>query len=138
MQHINRSTEKIKTAIHELPFSPLEKVKGLRVKEYFLKRDMYELYQMRMSKPADRLAPYTTNDIEKQYGLIAEETDEIFTTKEKDGIKLYTTLSILTAAVQELEAKHDGEMKVLEEKHKVDMERMNDRLEVLEQLLLQK
>ncbi|MGE8053209.1 phage tail spike protein [Bacillus mycoides] len=138
MQHINRSTEKIKTAIHDLPFSPLEKVRGLKVKEYFLKRDMYELYQMRMNKPEDRVEPYTTSDIEVQYGLIAEETDELFTTKEKDGIKLYTTLSILTAGVQELEVKHDEEIKVLEEKHSADMEEMNRRIEVLEQLLVRK
>ncbi|EOO19523.1 phage tail spike protein [Bacillus cereus] len=138
MQHINRSTEKIKTAIHDLPFSPLEKVRGLKVKEYFLKRDMYELYQMRMNKPEDRVEPYTTSDIEVQYGLIAEETDELFTTKEKDGIKLYTTLSILTAGVQELEIKHDEEIKALEEKHSADMEEMNRRIEVLEQLLVRK
>lgn len=137
MQHINRSTEKIKTAIHDLPFSPLEKVRGLKVKEYFLKRDMHELYQMRMNKPEDRVEPYTTSDIEVQYGLIAEETDELFTTKEKDGIKLYTTLSILTAGVQELEVKHDEEIKALEEKHSADMEEMNRRIEVLEQLLVQ-
>ncbi|PED84293.1 peptidase S74 [Bacillus pseudomycoides] len=145
MQHINRSTEKIKTSVHDLPFSALDKIRGLKVKQYFLKRDMYELYQMRMNRPEDRLAPYTTEDIEVQYGLIAEETDEIFTTKEKDGIKLYPTISILTAGVQELEVKQDEKIKALEEKHEEEIKRieekhnaemnvMNQRVETLEAL----
>ncbi|AWC33489.1 hypothetical protein CG482_014585 [Bacillus cytotoxicus] len=138
MQHINRSTEKIKTSIHDLPFSPLEKVRELKVKQYFLKRDMYELYQMRMNKPEDKAEPYTIRDIETQFGFIAEETDDIFTTPEKDGIKLYSTLSILTAAVQELEMKYDEKIQTIEEQHKAEMEEMNRRIEVLEQLLVDK
>ncbi|EOV9528741.1 tail fiber domain-containing protein [Bacillus cytotoxicus] len=138
MQHINRSTEKIKTSIHDLPFSPLEKVRELKVKQYFLKRDMYELYQMRMNKPEDRIEPYTIADVETQYGFIAEETDDIFTTPEKDGIKLYSTLSILTAAVQELEMKYNEKIQMMEEQHKVEMAEMNRRIEVLEQLLVDK
>ncbi|MEH7458525.1 phage tail spike protein [Bacillus sp. JJ1127] len=135
MQHINRSTEKIKTSVHDLPFSALEKIRELKVKQYFLKRDMYELYKMRMNKPANQIEPYTTNDIETQYGFIAEESDDIFTTPEKDGIKLYSTLSILTAAVQELEEKHDKEIKGLEEKHNAEMNVMNQRIETLEALV---
>ena len=135
MQHINRSTAKLKTSVHDLPFSALEKVRELKVKQYFLKRDMYELYQMRMNKPANQVEPYTTNDVETQYGFIAEESDDIFTTPEKDGIKLYSTLSILTAAVQELEEKHDKEIKDLEEKHSEEMNVMNQRIETLEVLV---
>ncbi|MEH7457718.1 phage tail spike protein [Bacillus sp. JJ1127] len=146
MQHINRSTAKLKTSVHDLPFSALDKIRGLQVKQYFLKRDMYELYQMRMNRPEDRLEPYTTEDIEVQYGLIAEETDEIFTTREKDGIKLYPTLSILTAGVQELEIKfdekikaleekHDEEIKRVEEKHNTEMNVMNQKIESLEALV---
>lgn len=44
---------------------------------------MYELYQMRMNKPEDRIEPYTTKDIDIQYGFVAEETDDVFTTPEK-------------------------------------------------------
>ena len=124
MQHINRSTVKLKTSVHDLPFSALEKVRELKVKQYFLKRDMYELYQMRMNKQADQIKTYTTNDIETQYGFIAEETDDIFTTTEKDGIKLYTTVSILTAALQELDDKHNAEVAEL-----------NGRIESLEALV---
>lgn len=135
IEHINRSTEKIKASIHDLPFSPLEKIRGLKVKKYVLKKDMYDLYQMRMNKPADRVEPYTTADIETYYGLIAEETDDIFTTPEKDGIKDYATLSILTAAVQELDQKHDAEIQALKESHQADMESMNTRVEALEKLV---
>ncbi|HHX7185525.1 phage tail protein [Bacillus cereus group sp. TH43LC] len=135
IEHINRSTEKIKASIHDLPFSPLEKIRGLKVKKYVLKKDMYDLYQMRMNKPVDRVEPYTTADIETYYGLIAEETDDIFTTPEKDGIKDYATLSILTAAVQELDQKHDAEIQALKESHQADMESMNTRVEALEKLV---
>ena len=135
IEHINRSTEKIKASIHDLPFSPLEKIRGLKVKKYVLKKDMYDLYQMRMNKPPDRVEPYTTADIETYYGLIAEESDDVFTTPEKDGIKDYATLSILTGAVQELEQKHDEEIKALKETHKSEMESMNKRIEALEKLI---
>ncbi|MGI2828218.1 phage tail spike protein, partial [Bacillus cytotoxicus] len=47
MQHINRSTKKIKTSVRDLPFSALDKIRELKVRQYLLKRDMYELYQMR-------------------------------------------------------------------------------------------
>ncbi|MDA1823906.1 phage tail spike protein [Bacillus cereus group sp. BY2-1LC] len=135
MQHINRSTIKLKTSVHDLPFSPLEKVRELKVKQYFLKSDMYDLYQMRVNKPPERTEPYTTADIETQYGLIAEDTDEIFATKEKDGIKLYPTLAILTAAVQELEAKHEQAIQEIKETHQSEMEKMNKRIEALEKLI---
>ncbi|MGI2826354.1 phage tail spike protein, partial [Bacillus cytotoxicus] len=121
-----------------LPFSALDKIRELKVRQYLLKRDMYELYQMRMNKPEDRTDPYTIRDIETQFGFIAEETDDIFTTSEKDGIKLYSTLSILTAAVQELEMKYDEKIQTIEEQHKAEMEEMNRRIEVLEQLLVDK
>ncbi|WP_142288784.1 tail fiber domain-containing protein, partial [Bacillus cytotoxicus] len=138
MQHINRSTKKIKTSVRDLPFSALDKIRELKVRQYLLKRDMYELYQMRMNKPEDRIEPYTIADVETQYGFIAEETDDIFTTPEKDGIKLYSTLSILTAAVQELEMKYNEKIQMMEEQHKVEMAEMNRRIEVLEQLLVDK
>ncbi|MGI2828223.1 phage tail spike protein, partial [Bacillus cytotoxicus] len=121
-----------------LPFSALDKIRELKVRQYLLKRDMYELYQMRMNKPEDRIEPYTIADVETQYGFIAEETDDIFTTPEKDGIKLYSTLSILTAAVQELEMKYNEKIQMMEEQHKVEMAEMNRRIEVLEQLLVDK
>ncbi|MGN4448235.1 phage tail spike protein [Bacillus cereus group sp. MYBK79-1] len=136
-EHINKSSEKFKTSIHELPFSPLEKIRGLKVKKYVMKKDMYELYQMRMNKPPERTEPYTTADIETYYGLIAEETDSVFTTSDKDGIKNYATLSILTAAVQELEQKYDAEIQVLKKSHQDEMESMNKRVEELEKMVQQ-
>ncbi|MEG7810235.1 phage tail protein [Bacillus paranthracis] len=130
MQHINRSTIKLKTAVHDLPFSALDKIRELKVKQYFLKRDMYELYQMRMNKPEDRIEPYTTKDIDIQYGFVAEETDDVFTTPEKDGIKLYSTLSILTASVQELEQKHDDEIQELRQKHEQEIQKLKEEYRV--------
>ncbi|MGR5968882.1 hypothetical protein ACT7C1_14635 [Bacillus paranthracis] len=81
---------------------------------------------MRMNKSPERIEPYTTADIDTQYGFMAEETDEIFTTNEKDGIKLYTTLSILTAAVQELEQKHDAEIQELKQKHEQELQNLKE------------
>ncbi|MGN4578498.1 phage tail spike protein, partial [Bacillus cereus group sp. MYBK74-1] len=120
IEHINRSTERIKTAIHELPFSALEKVLGLKVKKYYLKKDMYDLYQMRMNKPPDRTTPYTTKDIPAYYGVVAEETDDIFTTPEKDGVRQYTTLILTAASVQEL---YDKFVTFLEEYAKKEKEK---------------
>ncbi|MGM1444871.1 phage tail spike protein [Bacillus cereus group sp. BceL305] len=120
IEHINRSTERIKTAIHELPFSALEKILGLKVKKYYLKKDMYDLYQMRMNKPPDRTTPYTTNDIPTYYGVVAEETDDIFTTPEKDGVRQYTTLILTAASVQEL---YDKFVTFLEEYAKKEKEK---------------
>ncbi|MEW9167032.1 phage tail spike protein [Bacillus pacificus] len=120
IEHINRSTERIKTAIHELPFSALEKILGLKVKKYYLKKDMYDLYQMRMNKPPDRTTPYTTNDIPAYYGVVAEETDDIFTTPEKDGVRQYTTLILTAASVQEL---YDKFVTFLEEYAKKEKEK---------------
>lgn len=120
IEHINRSTERIKTAIHELPFSALEKILGLKVKKYYLKKDMYDLYQMRMNKPPDRTTPYTTKDIPAYYGVVAEETDDIFTTPEKDGVRQYTTLILTAASVQEL---YDKFVTFLEEYAKKEKEK---------------
>ncbi|WP_353050919.1 phage tail spike protein [Bacillus mycoides] len=135
IEHINRSTEKIKTSIHDLPFSALEKIRGVKVKRYYLKKDMYDLYQMRMNKPPERTTPYTTDDIEAYYGVVAEETDDVFTTPKKDGIRQYATSIITVAAVQELEQKHDEEIQALKESHKAEMESMNKRVEALETLV---
>ncbi|PEL80013.1 hypothetical protein CN609_19420 [Bacillus wiedmannii] len=135
MEHINRSSEKLKTSIHELSFSALEKIRGLKPKKYFLKKDMYELYQRRMNRPPERTEPYTTKDIEAYYGLVVEETDDVFTTSEKDGIRQYATSIITVAAVQELEQKHDEEIQTLKDSHKAEMESMNKRVEALETLV---
>lgn len=152
MEHVNRSSEKLKTSVHDLPFSALEKIRGLKPKKYYSKKDMYDLYQMRMNKPAERTEPYTTADIETYYGFIVEETDDVFTSLEKDGIKGYATQVITVASVQELdhevqELKDEivvlkekqkvdaARIAELEEKHAMDMKNMNKRIEALEKLI---
>jgi len=152
MEHVNRSSEKLKTSVHDLPFSALEKIRGLKPKKYYSKKDMYDLYQMRMNKPAERTEPYTTADIETYYGFIVEETDDVFTSLEKDGIKGYATQVITVGSVQELdhevqESKDEiaalkekqkvdaARIAELEEKHAMDMKNMNKRIEALEKLI---
>lgn len=152
MEHVNRSSEKLKTSVHELPFSALEKIRGLKPKKYYSKKDMYDLYQMRMNKPAERTEPYTTADIETYYGFIVEETDDVFTSLEKDGIKGYATQVITVGSVQELdhevqESKDEivvlkekqkvdaARIAELEEKYAIDMENMTKRIEALEKLI---
>ncbi|HDX9638975.1 TPA: phage tail protein [Bacillus mobilis] len=130
-EHINKSSERFKTSIHELPFSALEKILGLKVKKYYLKKDLYELYQMRMNKPPERTEPYTTKDIEAYYGVIAEETDDVFTTIQKDGMRGYTTSILTAASVQEL---YDI-VNVNQQKHDEEMENVNKRIAALEALV---
>ncbi|MGQ7182464.1 hypothetical protein ACUOA5_50100, partial [Escherichia coli] len=42
-----------------------------------------DLYQMRVNKPKEQTEPYTTKEIETYFGMIADDTDDIFTDKEK-------------------------------------------------------
>ncbi|MGS0460420.1 phage tail spike protein [Bacillus sp. (in: firmicutes)] len=152
MEHVNRSSEKLKTSIHDLPFSALEKIRSLKPKKYYSKKDMYDLYQMRMNKPPERTEPYTIKDIETYYGFVVEETDDVFTSLEKDGIKGYATQVITIGSVQELdhevqESKDEivmlkekqkvdaARIAELEEKYAIDMENMTKRIEALEKLI---
>ncbi|WP_235712308.1 MULTISPECIES: phage tail spike protein [Bacillus cereus group] len=87
------STRAIKTNITELPFSALQKLNSICIKEYNFIRDVEE---------------FNAGFIEyvpKKYGMIAEETDGIFTTKSKDAVSLYDIASITVAAVQEVDWK---------------------------------
>ncbi|MGG1849675.1 tail fiber domain-containing protein [Bacillus wiedmannii] len=93
---INTSTRKVKTNIEDLPFSALKKVNNLRIKQYNLISDVEK---------------YNAGEIDVlpvNYGMIAEDTDEVFTTKEKDAVTLYDSVSITMQAVQELDWKADN------------------------------
>ncbi|MGQ7097498.1 hypothetical protein ACUOAQ_04110, partial [Escherichia sp. SP-MK] len=72
------------------------------IKQYNFRDDMYDLYQMRVNKPKEQTEPYTTKEIETYFGMIADDTDDIFTDKEKHAINLYNTVSILIAAFQQM------------------------------------
>ncbi|MEF7633228.1 phage tail spike protein [Bacillus thuringiensis] len=94
------SARNMKENIKDIPFSALDKIMSLAIKQYNFKDDMYDLYQMRVNKPEEQTEPYTTKEIETYFGMIADDTDAIFTDKEKRAINLYNTVSILIAAFQ--------------------------------------
>ncbi|PFB77950.1 hypothetical protein CN286_15715 [Bacillus anthracis] len=95
------SARNMKENIKDIPFSALGKIMNLAIKQYNFKDDMYNLYQMRMNKSEEQTEPYTTRDIETYFGMIADDTEDIFTDKEKRAINLYNTLSIFIAAFQQ-------------------------------------
>ncbi|MFZ7755864.1 phage tail spike protein [Bacillus thuringiensis] len=96
------SARNMKENIKDIPFSALNKIMSLAIKQYNFRDDMYDLYQMRVKKPKEQTEPYTTKEIETYFGMIADDTDDIFTDKEKHAINLYNTVSILIAAFQQL------------------------------------
>ncbi|WP_283746343.1 phage tail spike protein [Bacillus cereus] len=95
------SARSMKENIKDIPFSALDKIMSLAIKQYNFKDDMYDLYQLRVNKPEEKTEPYTTKEIETYFGMIADDTDTIFTDKEKRAINLYNTVSILIAAFQQ-------------------------------------
>ncbi|PGK41875.1 phage tail spike protein [Bacillus thuringiensis] len=95
------SARNMKENIKDIPFSALDKIMSLAIKQYNFKDDMYDLYQMRVNKPEEKTEPYTTKEIETYFGMIADDTDGIFTDKEKRAINLYNTVSIFIAAFQQ-------------------------------------
>ncbi|MRA62455.1 peptidase S74, partial [Bacillus thuringiensis] len=142
---INTSTRKVKTNIEDLPFSALKKVNSVRIKQYNLISDVEK---------------YNAGEIDVlpvNYGMIAEDTDEVFTTREKDAVSLYGSVSITMQAVQELDWKTDNmqcdmgllkqelEAEKLEKVYienqlselKVLVNSQEDRIAKLEELLLQ-
>ncbi|PGW90312.1 phage tail spike protein [Bacillus cereus] len=96
------SARNMKENIKDIPFSALDKIMSLAIKQYNFKDDMYDLYQMRVNKPEEQTEPYTTKEIETYFGMIADDTDAIFTDKEKRAINLYNTVSIFIAAFQQM------------------------------------
>ncbi|MFA2628536.1 phage tail spike protein [Bacillus cereus] len=95
------SARNMKENIKDIPFSALDKIMNLAIKQYNFKDDMYDLYQMRVNKPEEQTEPYTTKEIETYFGMIADDTEDIFTDKEKRAINLYNTVSIFIAAFQQ-------------------------------------
>ncbi|WP_413790343.1 phage tail spike protein [Bacillus thuringiensis] len=95
------SARNMKENIKDIPFSALDKIMSLAIKQYNFKDEMYDLYQMRVNKPEEQTEPYTTKEIETYFGMIADDTEDIFTDKEKRAINLYNTVSIFIAAFQQ-------------------------------------
>ncbi|MCQ6344298.1 tail fiber domain-containing protein, partial [Bacillus cereus] len=48
------SARNMKENIKDIPFSALDKIMSLAIKQYNFKDDMYDLYQMRVNKPEEK------------------------------------------------------------------------------------
>ncbi|MEE6183167.1 phage tail spike protein [Bacillus pretiosus] len=131
------SLREYKSNIRDVSFSALEKIRNVRVRQFNYKNAVNELYKMREERDPNE-PPLTTEDIKTYYGAIVDECDESFIDESGKGIHLYSYSSLTIKALQELEVKRDEEIKALEERHTTNMEQMNRRIEVLEQLLVQK
>ncbi|MEX5518356.1 phage tail spike protein [Bacillus cereus] len=112
------SAKNMKENIKDIPFSALDKIMSLAIKQYNFKDDMYDLYQMRVNKPEEKTEPYTTKEIETYFGMIADDTDTIFTDKEKRAINLYNTVSILIAAFQQQYHQFNEELTTVKSENK--------------------
>ncbi|MED1508750.1 phage tail spike protein [Bacillus proteolyticus] len=92
-EFIPNSSRKIKTNIEDLEFSALQKLNSLRIKKYNMISDVEK---------------YTAGEIDVlpiYYGMIAEDSDDVFTTPEKNAVTLYSSVSISMQAIQEVDVK---------------------------------
>ncbi|AKR08554.1 phage minor structural protein [Bacillus thuringiensis] len=112
------SARNMKENIKDIPFSALDKIMSLAIKQYNFKDDMYDLYQMRVNKPEEQTEPYTTKEIETYFGMIADDTEDIFTDKEKRAINLYNTVSIFIAAFQQQYHQFNEELTTVKSENK--------------------
>ncbi|KAB7678002.1 phage tail spike protein [Bacillus sp. B1-WWTP-T-0.5-Post-4] len=112
------SARNMKENIKDIPFSALDKIMNLTIKQYNFKDDMYDLYQMRVNKPEEQTEPYTTKEIETYFGMIADDTDDIFTDKEKRAVNLYNTVSIFIAAFQQQYHQFNEELTTVKSENK--------------------
>ncbi|MFC9724798.1 phage tail spike protein [Bacillus cereus] len=112
------SARNMKENIKDISFSALDKIMRLAIKQYNFKDDMYDLYQMRVNKPQGQTEPYTTKDIETYFGMIADDTEDIFTDKEKRAINLYNTVSIFIAAFQQQYHEFNEELTTVKSENK--------------------
>lgn len=130
---LNTSLAKYKSYIKDLTFSPLEKVLEANVKEYYLKTDIADLYEIR-ENDLDNL--HTIKEIRKNVGLIADDADEIFTGEKHETIDVYTMSSVTMAALKEHVLAQNEVNNRLTEENKQLNERVA-RLETLVQSLIE-
>ncbi|WJE51151.1 phage tail spike protein [Bacillus cereus] len=113
---ISPSLREYKSNIIDIPFSALEKIRNAKIREFTYKSDVNELYEMRENKdPND--PPITFRDIKRYYGIVVEESDDVFLDKSKTSAHLYSAVSLAIRAIQELEEKQDTKIKELQEKN---------------------
>ncbi|KXO02441.1 peptidase S74 [Bacillus thuringiensis] len=130
------SLREYKSNIRDIPFSALEKIRSLKIREFNYKNAVNELYRMREEKsPND--PPLTTEDIKTYYGLIVDECDEMFVDESGKGIHLYSYASIGIKGLQEVDATvQEQEVEIANLKSQIASQ--EDRIARLEELLLQK
>ncbi|MBO1582724.1 phage tail spike protein [Bacillus sp. XF8] len=132
---LNTSLAKYKSYIKDLTFSPLEKVLEANVKEYYLKTDIADLYEIRENDP-DNL--HTIKEIRKNVGLIADDADEIFTGEKHETIDVYTMSSVTMAALKEhVLAQNEVNNRLTEENKQLNekITTLETRVTVLEELV---
>ncbi len=141
-EFIPNSSRTLKTDIEDLPFSALDKINSVNIKQYHFIRDV------------ERFESGESITLPINYGMIAEDSDDVFTTPQKDAIKLYSSVAISIQAIQEVDFKVKNiqfdhgmlkqEVDTLKEQleaeklEKVSMKAEIDELKVLVQQLLNK
>ncbi|HDX9563605.1 TPA: tail fiber domain-containing protein [Bacillus thuringiensis] len=123
------SSRKIKTNFEDLPFSALQKVNSVNIKQYNFIKDV-EAYEAGLS-----------DKVETYYGMIAEDVDQVFASPERDSVNLYNISSISLQAIQEVDWKvNNVQFDIGMLKQQLDTERLEkvelqDRLAKLEALV---
>ncbi len=141
-EFIPNSSRALKMDIEDLPFSALDKINFVNIKQYHFIRDV------------ERFESGESITLPINYGMIAEDTDDVFTTPQKDAIKLYSSVAISIQAIQEVDFKVENlqfdhgmlkqEVDTLKEQleaeklEKISMKAEIDELKVLVQQLLNK
>ncbi|HFK1757047.1 TPA: phage tail spike protein [Bacillus cereus] len=92
-EFIPNSSRTLKTDIEDLPFSALDKINSVNIKQYHFIRDI------------ERFESGESIILPINYGMIAEDSDDVFTTPQKDAVTLYSTVSISIQAIQEVDFK---------------------------------
>ncbi|MDF9624812.1 phage tail spike protein [Bacillus cereus] len=115
-EFIPNSSRKLKTDIKDLPFSALDKINSVNIKQYHFIRDV------------ERFESGESIILPINYGMIAEDSDDVFTTPQKDAVTLYSSVSISIQAIQEV----DFEVKNLQFDHgmlKQEVDTLKEQLE---------
>ncbi|UEK85255.1 phage tail spike protein [Bacillus thuringiensis] len=116
-EFIPNSSRTLKTDIEDLPFSALDKINSVNIKQYHFIRDV------------ERFESGESITLPINYGMIAEDSDDVFTTPQKDAVTLYSSVSISIQAIQEVHF----EVKNLQFDHgmlKQEVDTLKEQLEV--------
>lgn len=141
-EFIPTSSRKLKTDIEDLSFSALDKINSVNIKQYHFIRDV------------ERFESGESITLPINYGMIAEDSDDVFTTPQKDAVTLYSSVAISIQAIQEVDFKVKNlhfdhgmlkqEVEILKEQleteklEKIDLAKRVKQLEALVQQILNK